>query len=264
MKRAFIAVEGPHDVELVGALLKALLPDRKRVQYKPDVDPYWHDLIPTDFPIEDDLLKRVPVPVFFASSTHQVAVMSAGSDSRLLPVIEETLTTLSLSPDVIGLVFDADHDPKVEPAARWLSLRRSASAFDLGLALPDEIGDVSPGPPRVGCFMLPDNTSHGTLEDVLIDSAEVVYPELLHPARAFIDSVAGPIGQMRRKEREEFQKPAGRLKATVSAMTAVLKPGKAVQVSIQDNRWFRDARALAQPRLAAFRGFLARLLDIEP
>lgn len=264
MKRAFIAVEGPHDVELVGALLKALLPDRRRVQYKPGVDSYWHDLIPTDFPIEDDLLKRVPVPVFFGSSTHQVAVMSAGSDSRLLPVIEETLATLSAPPDAIRLVFDADHDESVEPAARWRSLRQSSSKFDLGFALPAEVGVVDPGPPRIGCYMLPDNSSHGTLEDLLIDSAEVVYPELLRPARAFIAAVADPIGQMKSKERKAFQKPAGRLKATVSAMTAVLKPGKAVQVSIQDNRWFRDAKALEQPRLAAFRDFLGDLLGIDP
>ena len=34
-----------------------------------------------------------------------------------------------------------------------------------------------------------------------------------------------------------MKKPAGKKKAIVSIISSILKPGKALQVSIQDNRW---------------------------
>ena len=59
---------------------------------------------------------------------------------------------------------------------------------------------------------------------------------------------------------DDLRKPAGRHKAIVGSMASILRPGKAVQVSLQDNRWLRDA-ALAIPRVKAVQDFLVSLLD---
>ena len=44
-------------------------------------------------------------------------------------------------------------------------------------------------------------------------------------------------------------------------MASILRPGRAVQNSLQDNRWLRDA-ALAIPRVKAVQDFLVSLLDL--
>jgi hypothetical protein len=45
-------------------------------------------------------------------------------------------------------------------------------------------------------------------------------------------------------------------------MTSILRPGKAVQTSIQDNRWLRN-QALAIPRIAAVQTFLTELFELS-
>lgn len=60
-----------------------------------------------------------------------------------------------------------------------------------------------------------------------------------------------------------MRKPAGRHKAIVGSMASILRPGRAVQVSLQDNRWLRDD-ALTIPRVKAVQEFLRDLFEIEP
>jgi hypothetical protein len=62
---------------------------------------------------------------------------------------------------------------------------------------------------------------------------------------------------------KELRKSAGRNKAIIGSIASILRPGRAVQVSIQDNRWLRDA-ALAIPRVQAVRDFLANLFEMTP
>jgi len=96
---------------------------------------------------------------------------------------------------------------------------------------------------------------------LLLQSAEIVYPTLHRRAADFVESI--PDADPRifvDDEGDDFHAPSGRHKATIGAMTAVLRPGKAVQVSIQDNQWFKDPRVLNLPPLQALRGFLDALL----
>jgi hypothetical protein len=59
----------------------------------------------------------------------------------------------------------------------------------------------------------------------------------------------------------EIQKPAGRHKAIISSVASILRPGRAVQVSVQDNRWRHDS-ALSVPRVRAIQDFLTNLLEL--
>lgn len=259
MKRAFIAVEGPHDVELVGTLLASLDKAFKRLKLKSEVDSSWYSLIPTSFPIRDDIARRVPVPIFFQSPTHSIAVMVGGGDGSLVKLIEENRIQLAKEPDMFGLVMDAD---RRDPSERWTTVRAKLLRKIPSLSLPSTLGEVESGPPRFGVFMLPDNTSPGTLEDLLVEAAAEVYPTFLKEARTYLTKVDESFKELEVDERKDFEKPAGRAKATVACISAILKPGKAIQVSIQDNRWFRDARTLQLPRIAAVRRFLATLLEL--
>jgi hypothetical protein len=256
VKYAYLVVEGPHDVEFVGRLLKPY--QLKRVSLDAALDPYWRPLVPSKFPFEGDLSKRVPVPTFFASSDVSVAVNAAGGDSQIALRVEETLAVLSSTkPDAIGVLLDADSQRL--PAQRFGAVRENLN--QLGLTLPAQPGIVSPLAPRSGIFVLPDNQTAGTLEDLLIDCAQSNYPGLLASAQALVSSVQPGDPAFTEEDMRDFRKPAGAKKATVACIAGILKPGKAIQVSIQDNRWL-DAQTLNLARIQTVQRFLKDLLDL--
>jgi hypothetical protein len=156
----------------------------------------------------------------------------------------------------VGVILDADSTQPVASRFAELSSRLGA----LGLAVPANPGVVSAEEPRCGIFVLPDNAASGTLEDLLLECGATSYPQLSTAATAYINSVDPT--QLTPPDLREIQKPAGRSKATVSSMASVLRPGKSIQVSIQDNEWLRG-EALALPRIIAVRHFLAALLGLS-
>ncbi len=108
---------------------------------------------------------------------------------------------------------------------------------------------------------MPDNQNAGTLESLLIECAQHVYPNLLQSAISHVNTVPGD-GTLVLEDREDFNKPAGRDKAIVGTIASVLRPGKAVQVSLQDNRWLHEG-ALKLARVRAVQTFLIDLLELQ-
>lgn len=260
MRHVYFAVEGPHDLEFVGRFLK--LHGLKRVQDKLKLDPFWIPLLPKSWPSplgSTDLLKRVPVPVFFQSPDVSVAIDSVIGDSQLLRSTINTRGTVEQpggeALHAIGVVLDSDED---EPAlARFAKIAKGLAAEKLPLMTTP--GQVVAGPPRLGIFVLPDNAAAGTLEDLLIECAEKQYPQLLASARTHVDSLKAEVPPYEKSDLVDFLKPAGRKKAIVGSIGSVLRPGRAIQTSLQDNRWV-DGDALELPRVKMFRAFVDALL----
>ena len=209
----------------------------RRVQMIDGLDPFFVPLVPRSFPSDGDLQKRVPVPLFLQSETHAVAIHSAVGDTRLIQTVEENANVLG-STDLTGIGVVLDSDSALKPSERYAVIRDGLRAK--GHGFPDEAGAVSTGPPRLGAFVLPDNTSNGTLEDVLLDFARHIYPTLLATATNHVNSASGDTS-LTPEDLKELLKPAGRHKAIVGSIASILRPGRAVQVSLQDNRWLRDA-----------------------
>ena len=53
-----------------------------------------------------------------------------------------------------------------------------------------------------------------------------------------------------------------RNKAIVGVIANVLRPGKAVQVSLQDNRWLRDPECLQLPKVSALLNFVDAVIGV--
>lgn len=248
----YIVVEGPHDVEFIYRLLS--LHGMERVRLYNDLDGFWHKIVPPTFPHRGDLQARVPVPLFLANETHGIAVHAALGDARIVQTIEETLSVIG-DLDSIGIVMDADENRT--PMVRFNAVRVRLAA--LGLHFPVAPGELHAGPPRTGAFVLPDNNLAGTLETLLLECGEIEYPQLLEVASAYIAAVDQT--KLTVSDLEGFVKNAGRKKAIVNAMASVLKPGKAIQTSIQDNRWLKGG-GVWLARVQAVRAYLADLLAI--
>ena len=252
-----LVVEGPHDAELCYRLLSTS--GLKRVQRLSLLEPAFKPLVPTKFPHGDDLQKRMPVPLFLQSDQWAIAIHSAVGDSKLVNALEETLDFLPAQNWAgVGLMLDADHDGS--PAQRFDAVIQAMKAKDLGLPLPQQPGQVMADAPRVGVYVLPDNQSAGTLEDLLLESAAHQFPHLLPLARQYVDAAKAG-GQLPASHLEDFSKPSGHKKAVVGAIAAVFRPGKAVQVSIQDNDWLRGP-ALNLPRIKTVQSFLQQLFEV--
>lgn len=223
-----------------------------------DLDAFWHRLVPTSYPPGGDLSKRVPVPVFFGTDTASVAVHSAGGIERIPQTILATLGNLEEPVDGLGVVIDADDRGA---STRWQAVRNGLRDIRLGT----HPGEVVEGPPRAGIFALPDNEREGTLETLLLACAEKAYPALLEKARDFVEELDPSDTRFftNARDRKDFEKPFGKTKAIAASIAGVLRPGKSIQVSIQDNQWLRHPEAVALPDVENLLSFVDTLLGAE-
>ncbi|MEM9453050.1 MAG: DUF3226 domain-containing protein [Myxococcota bacterium] len=180
MIRTYFVVEGPHDVEVIGRLLRRR--DLRRIRQLEKLEPYWHPLVPKSYPPDGDLQKRVPVPVFFAGGGRSIAVQSAGGINKIGTYTQVALINLDTEPDAVGILLDADERGPIET---WKQLSDKLTTVSLGTGP----GDVAQGPPRAGAFVLPDNEANGTLENLLLECASKTYPGLLREAQMWVDGI---------------------------------------------------------------------------
>lgn len=257
-KFGYLVVEGPHDVEFAYRLLSPL--GFSRIRMEPDLDEFLRPLIPRSYPPDGDLQKRMPIPLFLQSATHVIAVHSAIGDSRLVETVDETRETLDLDQrfrELTGVGIILDSDREIAVAQRYSDI--CLAMQNRGFSLPQTPGTVSNGSPRFGAFVLPDNQGTGNLEDLLLECASLQYADLLPTAQAHVDAAKACVGI--RGDGEDLSKKPYYNKAIVGTIASVLRPGKAVQTSIQDNRWLKE-NALSVEKVKAVQLFLKELFEI--
>jgi hypothetical protein len=233
VRYCYIVAEGIQDIEFLICLLKSR--GLSRVTRLSSLDPFWKPLVPTTFPVDDDMRKRVPVPFFLQNTELSVALHSARGITRLSDTVEESLALIPASQIFgIGLVLDADD--KQTPQERFEKLIPQLSL--LGLSLPSLPGEVMKGSPRCGIFITPNNSDSGTLENILLECAQINYPDLLNLSTNYVSGIDAT--QLTKSDLTEINKPAGKNKAVISSISSILRPGKTLQVSIEENRWIDE------------------------
>jgi hypothetical protein len=248
----YIVTEGVHDVAFVGKLL-SVVHGANRIRKLEDLDDSLRGWVETSFKWprftgkhHDIERLAVPAPVFYRLPAGAlVALRNAQGISEIgktLAADLEAFTRSPSGPESIGVVLDSDDEPADQ---RFEKLK--ATLESVKLAAPAALGEVSVGTPRVGVFALPEPGTAGTLEDILLTLSDGVYPELTATARAYAEQWRKKAdGDPAGSDWNEIRKPAGAKKATIGAMTAVLKPGKSMQVSLEDTRWVCDETKAAQ------------------
>lgn len=251
----YLVVEGPHDVEFSIRLIKSREPSLSRIQKIDDLDEGFKKLVPDKFPHGGDLLKRVPVPVFLQSDDFAIAIHAAGGDSKIATCLEDTSLVLeSGALSAIGVILDSDS--KENPDIRHKKLLTAIGSSDI--KIPDHPGEISKNQLAAGVYILPDNINLGTLEDLLMECGALAYPEQMQAASDFVNDI---FAKCNGKEFSELKLPAGRNKAIIGATAELLKPGKAIQVSIQDNKWLQGP-ALQIERIKKAADFLDELFGL--
>jgi hypothetical protein len=257
VRYCYIVVEGPQDVEFLIGLLKFY--HLKRVRFLSSLDKFWETLIPKNYPLDDDLTKRVPVPYFVQNEQLSIALHSAIGDTRIAQTIEESLNLIQPS-QLFSVGIFADADYRETPQERFNKLITKLSDIDLpNLLPPSQIGQVNNHSPRCGIFIAPNNRDQGTLENILLECAKINYSDLLNLSQTYIESIDR--NQLTKNDLEDFKKPAGEKKAIISSISSILRPGKALQVSLQDNRWL-DEKILELESIKLIKNFLEQIIGL--
>lgn len=252
VRYCYIVGEGPQDIEFLICFLKYY--GLKRVNLLSKLDSFWELLVPKTFPINDDLSKRVPVPVFLQNAELSVALHSANGITELSNRIEESLAIVPSS-EIFGIGIFLDADDAETPQQRFDKLIPQLSP--LGLSLPSTLGQVMKGSPRCGIFIAPNNSDSGTLEELLLECAKLNYPNLLSMSTNYVSGI--DTNQLTNNDLKQLNKPAGKNKAVISSISSILRPGKALQVSIQDNRWI-DEKTMELDSIKLVKKFLDEVI----
>lgn len=127
----------------------------------------------------------------------------------------------------IMLICDADNLNADEKRNNMLASRKQTEDFSL-----DERSmeiDVRVKKSPLYTFVFPDNNSKGNLENLLLQTAEVEYPELLSLATEYVEKASAFCPDLKKEPKAK--------KAKVGCIANAMKPGKANQVSIGDDNW---------------------------
>ncbi len=257
MSYGYLVVEGPHEVEFIGKFLKRF--GFRRIIRIEDLNPFWKKIVPTTFPYAGDLKKRMPVPDFFHKDNYSIAIHSAEGVDQIVKTINGTLNNYDQFLEVvagIGIIIDADHSND-SGRAKFKKIKAELKGI---MDLPQNPGEIIEQEIKAGFYIFPDNSSDGTLERILIDCATTNYNELYNGALEYINNVS--VENLNKSERKDFIKPSGKDKAVVGCIGNILRPGKAIQVSIQDNRWV-DENTIGIHEMSLFNEFLKNLFELE-
>ena len=237
MKHYYFIVEGPHDVAIIGRVLKLL--GIKEIRSLDNISKLWKELIPNKYPFTENKLDRVsPIPSFYQNESVSVAVKSAGGETKLISELDLTMSSLTRKElkQIEGiLVFcDADETTQQEKFTRFIKMIKEGKDLSFNEScFENKIGMFNGVNIKADIYMFPNNESKGTLEDLLLQGANVVYPDLMIAANEYVTKV-----DSKYKNRWSV---SSEKKVLMGCMTNVLKPGKANQVSISDDKWVSES-----------------------
>lgn len=158
-------------------------------------------------------------------------IKNANSDTEIMSVLQQTLHLMEVREldqvSGIMLVCDADNLNADDKRNKLLASREEKEDFMLN----EETMELDVGIKKIPLytFVFPDNNGKGNLENLLLQTAEVEYPELLRFATEYIDKASGINRDLKKEQKAK--------KAKVGCIANAMKPGKANQVSIADDNW---------------------------
>ncbi len=258
MKFILIMTEGPHDVSAIGKILR--IRGFQELDIKQEIPEELQVFIPKQYPFDDNgrMKWAVPRPTYLSKKENYVVIFNVGGISEIAGKMADSLSLLRASVLQmlcgIAIITDMDNlDREARLKALLNELESKMEDAQINKLSENEVkitNDTGTFP--LYFFFFPDNSSKGTLENLLIDGAQIIYPDLLTGAQHYIDNA---------KERYPLHN-FDDLKATVGAVANVLKPGRANQVSIHDNDWFTKESLERLENHKRFATFLDSMLSL--
>ncbi len=253
-KCILIGVEGNHDQAFLAKVLRELFGFYK-CENQDNLDNLWRKFIPVYPPRTGRLHIRLDMPSILYTDTLSVAIY-AGEGSRLVDNLKDKLADIDYLNELsaFSIVADADKQAPAEVAKKYHEGLREYFPdfpFEVGKA-----GTVTGNRPRLGLYILPNNSDQGVLDTLLCECGEVAYPLYMERAKSYISQFS------EEEIRKIGWKPFDKEKSTVATIASILKPGKTNTVSIADNAWVSPQTEQQVSSLQSLTVFLRELLSI--
>ncbi|QSV66841.1 MAG: hypothetical protein HEQ12_07655 [Aphanizomenon flos-aquae DEX188] len=254
-KYVLIGVEGPHDQAFVSRILCKLLGFSKFDGKMSELDNFWRKFIP-NYPKGGNLYDRLDMPQILYNDNFSIAIY-VGGGSDLIKNLKAKLSDIDISTFfAFAIVADADNNTPNEVAEDYHNgFKECFPNFPITVT---QSGNVIEGSPRLGIYILPDNSQQGVLDTLICDCGDLVYPEYMQRAREYIDKFS----EEDRKKKSLKWKPFDREKAIIATVASVLQPGATNTVTIKCDDWI-SLETAEIPAIKNFTEFLRTLLKLE-
>ena len=145
-----------------------------------------------------------------------------------------TLTNLKIKDlkQIDGIALFCDSDSKIAKDKRKGLIDLVNSKDDIFFNSTEKLVQIKKLNIKMDTYIFPDNKHQGTLEDLLLNCAEVEYTDLLSLSNDYIEEIG-----LTYKSKWSTSDDK---KVLIGWITNVLKPGKSNQVSINDNNWISE------------------------
>lgn len=235
MKNYIFFVEGVHDASCIGKILK--LNNFKECHFINDIPQIWQDRIPRSYPFQIERLdKFVPIPDYYINDDIFVVINPSNGEQNIIKQVDlylSNMNKLELSQiNGICMIFDADLDT---PHEKIVKLAKAVDKKEYCFKSQDVIngkiilkGELV----KIYYYFFPDNYSSGTLEDLLLEGAKIVYSDLLSSVNDYIDNI---------DEKHKYNwSISSKNKVKVGCIANVFRPASANQISIMRDKWISE------------------------
>lgn len=208
MRNYLIVVEGAHDIALLEKILR-LNGINEKVNNENELPEVWIHTIPSRYPFNTDRLDRItPIPSFVKNSQISVAIKNANSDTEIVGVLKQTLSLMEIREldQISGIMLICDADNLCADDKRCKLLDSIGETQDFNLDEKTMLLDVQIKKIPLYTFIFPDNSNKGNLENLLLESAAVEYPELLNLATSYVDNASAFCRELKKSQKLRRQK----------------------------------------------------------
>lgn len=243
MRHYLFIVEGIHDVGLISKILLILgfseIKSIKKVKNPMD------KLILKSFPFEGNSLNVFnKIPFFLNRDNDYVCIINANGEKNLLKSIDSSLKKLELQEmeklNKIVVICDGDLDKRKEKIIKVTNKDATENKKIKRFSMEEiqnqilKVADVDDFEIPFEFFVLPNNKDTGRLEDILLESINIVDKEVLKQVEIFLEKIPSRYTQDWSSENSAYEK------TKIACVGSILNPGAASGVHIKDSNWISE------------------------
>ncbi|MGL5755306.1 MAG: DUF3226 domain-containing protein [Paraclostridium sp.] len=255
MKNILVFVEGIHDANCVGRILDINnFKEIRNIENLPDI---WKRKIPRTYPFVNDKLDRhIPIPNYFTNEKIIVVVICTNGEGRLIKEIDLYISNMNKSElsqiKSICAIFDADQSL----ADTSFDKKFKSKMKDMIITKKDFInGFIKVKNENINLYkyFFPNNRDKGTLEDLLIEGAKIVYGDLLDEVNFYIKNI---------DDKYKYNwSISSENKVRVGCIANVFQPGSANQSSIRRDDWISEKSIEYSSYINEFYTFIVDIIN---
>lgn len=255
MKNYIFFVEGVHDASCIGKILK--LNNFKECHFINDIPQIWQDRIPRSYPFQIGKLEKfTPIPDYYINDDIFVVINPSNGEQNIIKQVDLYLSNMNklelAQINGICMIFDADSETPKEKIDKLVKIIDKKELCFKSKEFIDGLINLKGELINIYYYFFPNNWSSGTLEDLLLEGANVVYSDLLSSVNNYIDNI---------DEKHKYNWTiSSKNKVKVGCIANVFRPASANQISIMKDKWISEETISESPSIKSLYSFITSIV----